>query len=148
MQSRLDGRQELRVPGRLALEDSAPSHVHMGRAPLEVQERAVEARQAIRVGHEANSCIPGKAGSGLRQMDECESNHTFSAHCLPSSLESIRSAESLLLGVGASGEPIGGREVFRPPRGESAAWSSDQSAVVVARRQQDRRQVASPTANP
>ena len=42
----------------VAVEHHAAGHVHVGRVALQVQERAVQAGQAVRVGHAADSCRP------------------------------------------------------------------------------------------
>jgi hypothetical protein len=43
MQPRDDLRDKVVVGGRLTLKDRATGHMHMGRVPLEMQERAIEA---------------------------------------------------------------------------------------------------------
>jgi hypothetical protein len=103
---------QLVVGGGVALEHHASGDVHVRGVALEVQERAVESRQAVWIGH---GVILARH-PGVTMLTQIRSRR-----CEPRRFPE-RPAESSLPGAEMSGGPTAGLAVRHPARGESAAW--------------------------
>src|SRR5947209_15845639 len=76
METRVDRLQELLVGRCLALEDRAASDVHVRNVTFKVQERAVEPRQPVAVGHLWILALAASCGLG-GPGENCEQYHTY-----------------------------------------------------------------------
>ena len=116
---------EVLVGRRVAVEHHAPTDVHVRRVALQMQKRAVETGQAVRVGHALDSDTTG------RDRAQCDNRHLKRLRPLPpfTDVPHCDPAESSLPGAGASGGPEpGGQHRTRPGRVDRLAHAcSDRS---------------------
>ena len=110
---------ELVVGRRRALEHHAAGDVHVRGVALEVQERAVEPGQPVRLATARILAGFGRCARGAVADDASGITSSVSGVARPAGncchpLRSIRPAESSLPGAGASGGPIAGLQSCHP----------------------------------
>src|SRR5947209_18601680 len=105
METRVDRLQELLVGRCLALEDRAASDVHGRNVTFKVQERAVEPRQPVAVGHLWILALAASCGLGGARQELCAASHKRRPRLASLFEVADRPAESPLPGAGVSGGP-------------------------------------------